>query len=181
MTADSGDGLRIRPACGDDAAGVLAVYAPYVELSHVTFDLVVPSLDERRAWMTQFGDDGPHRLLVAEEVSVGRSSGRIVGYAGSMGWRKKAAYAATVETTVYVAEDRGGRGIGRRLMKALLAELDARDDVHRILAGVALPNEASIRLHEALGFHRVGTFSEVGFKLGRWWSVAWLERASPGP
>ncbi|MEU6230036.1 N-acetyltransferase family protein, partial [Streptomyces sp. NPDC047042] len=90
-------------------------------------------------------------------------------------FRAKPAYGTTVEVTVYLAPDAGGRGIGTLLYKALFEAL-AGEDVHRALAGIVTPNEASVRLHERFGFRYVGTYREVGRKFGRYWDVAWYEK-----
>ena len=87
----------------------------------------------------------------------------------------RAAYDVAVETSVYLAPDACGRGLGRRLYEALFDELDGAG-LHGAYGGIALPNDASVRLHEALGFRRVGIYEEVGRKFGRYWSVAWYEK-----
>jgi phosphinothricin acetyltransferase len=117
-----------------------------------------------------FRRDGRHRLLVAEEDS------RAVGYASSREFRSKAAYARTVETTIYLAAERTGRSLGRELYGALLDLMRAEPEVHRAVAGITLPNAASLALHEKLGFEPMGTFHEVGFKIGRYWDVQWFQR-----
>jgi phosphinothricin acetyltransferase len=114
----------------------------------------------------------PYRLLVAVEGDD------VVGYATSGPFRAKPAYATSVETSVYLRPDATGRGLGLLLYRALFEAL-AGEDVHRAYAGVALPNDASRALHEQLGFREVGTFVEVGRKLGRYWDVCWFERALP--
>jgi phosphinothricin acetyltransferase len=103
------------------------------------------------------------------------NSQRILGYATSSPYRAKPAYSTSVEVTIYLAPDAGGRGIGTLLYKALFADL-ATEDVHRAYAGIAQPNEASTRLHERFGFRPVGTYQEVGRKFGRYWDVAWYEK-----
>jgi phosphinothricin acetyltransferase len=126
----------------------------------------------RREWFSGFETLGRHRLLVA------RSEGRAVGYAASVPYRARAAYAPSVETSVYVAPSHIGRGVGSALYGALLAELE-REDVHRAYAGIAMPNPASVRLHERCGYRRAGYYTEQGRKFGRYWDVAWYERSFP--
>ena len=150
---------------------LLEIYNHYVEHTHITFDIELASLEARRIWFETFSEQGPHRLLVAE------SNGHISGYASSREFRVKPAYAPSVETSIYLGPDDCGSGIGRALYTALIAVLEEEPTVHRAYGGVALPNEASIALHQQLGFERVGTFGEVGFKFGRYWDVAWFERA----
>jgi phosphinothricin acetyltransferase len=99
----------------------------------------------------------------------------VIGYAGSLPYRPKAAYETSAEMTIYVAQDERARGVGPRLYDALFSALRG-EDVHRLLAGITLPNDASVRLHERLGFELVGVYSEVGRKLGRYWDVGWWQR-----
>ena len=103
----------------------------------------------------------------------------IHGLPGSLPFRPKAAYETSVELTIYVAADERARGVGPRLYAALFEALRG-EDVHRLLAGIALPNEASVRMHERLGFTCVGVYSEVGRKFGRYWDVGWWERPGGG-
>ena len=161
--------MTVRAAGAADHAGVVAIYNHYVRTSHVTFDTRSFSLAERSAWFGQFAAAGVHRLLVADR------EGDVVGWASSTPLRPKPAYARSVETTVYVAADALGCGLGRRLCETLLRLL-AEAGAHRAYAGIALPNPASVALHRALGFRHVGTMHEVGFKFGRHYDVAWYER-----
>lgn len=161
---------RIRAAQGPDLPRLTAIYNHYVEHGPVTFDVRPFPVEARREWFEQFGADGPYRLLVAEE------KGEVVGYAGSMRFRPKPAYETSVETTVYLAPEHGGRGTGSRLYDALFEALRGQD-LHRAYAGITLPNAPSVRLHERFGFRRAGLFAEVGRKHGRYWDVAWYEKA----
>jgi len=165
-------GVRVRPGREEDLPGIDALYAPYVRETAITFDVEPPSPEARAAWWRGFAPRGPHRLLVGEEAD------RVVGYACSRPFRPKAAYAASVETSVYLARGEEGRGIGTRLYAALFEAL-AHEDVHVALAGVALPNPASLALHHRFGFASLGVFPEVGRKLGRYWDVEWLARRLP--
>lgn len=159
----------MRPARPGDLAATTALYNHYVEAGPVTFDVRKLSQAEREPWFRGFAAEGPHRLFVLEE------DGRLQGYAGSMPFRPKPAYSTSVETTIYLAPDRLGRGYGVRLYGALFDAL-ADENLHRALAGITLPNQASIRLHERFGFRRAGVFSEVGRKHDRYWDVAWYEK-----
>jgi phosphinothricin acetyltransferase len=145
------------------------LYNHYVERSAVTFDMRPTTLEQRSSWFRQFAAAGRHRLLVAREES------ELLGYACSHTFRAKEAYETSVETTIYVAAGMEGRGIGTALYTALFEAL-AGEDVHRAYAGITLPNEASEALHRRFGFEEVGTFDEVGRKLGRYWSVRWFEK-----
>lgn len=164
------DTIVVRPAQPGDVPGLTDLYNHYVRHTAITFDVEPYAVDRRRAWFEQFGPTGRYRLLVADE------GGHVLGYAATLSYRPKQAYETSVETTVYVAPDATGRGIGTRLYTALFAVL-AGEDVHRALAGITLPNERSIALHARFGFERVGVFHEQGRKFGRYWDVAWYEKA----
>ncbi|MFD8547431.1 GNAT family N-acetyltransferase [Streptomyces sp. NPDC059649] len=99
----------------------------------------------------------------------------LLGYATSSAFRPKAAYAPSVEVTVYCAPEAAGRGVGTLLYEALFEAL-AKEDVHRAYAGITQPNEASTRLHTRFGFRHIGTYTEVGRKFGRYWDVAWYQK-----
>ena len=162
-------GVSLRDARRDDLDQIVEVYNHYVATSHATFDIEPKTVEGRRAWLEGFSPTGPYRLLVAE------SSGKVVGYAGSSQFRVKPAYSTSVETTIYLDPEFTGRGIGVKLYGALLEYLRGYESVHRAFAGVAVPNPGSIALHEKLGFESVGTFRDVGFKFGKFWSVSWFQ------
>ncbi len=162
--------MAIRGAHPDDLPRLLDIYNLYVVHTHITFDTEIVPIETRRIWFESFGNEGPHRLLVCE------SKGHIKGYASSTRFRDKPAYARSVETSIYLDPNDCGSGLGSELYGALLQELEEEEFAHRAYGGVALPNEASIALHQRLHFKRVATYSEVGFKFGRYWDVAWFER-----
>ena len=161
--------ILVRPATLEDLPRLTLIYNHYVVNTPVTFDLEPYTVDRRRAWFEQFAATGRHRLLVAE------SDGLIVGYAGTTRFRPKPAYDTTVETTIYLSSEAGGKGVGSRLYAALFESL-ANEDIHRIVAGYTMPNPASKALHDRFGFQLVGIFHENGRKFGRYWDVAWSER-----
>jgi phosphinothricin acetyltransferase len=105
---------------------------------------------------------------------VGELDGRFAGYCKASAWRARAAYARTAETGIYVEPHARGRGVGTSMYRSLLDRLRA-DGFRTIVAGIALPNEASVRLHEAVGFTKVGVFREAGFKLGAWIDVGFWQ------
>jgi len=162
----------IRVARGGDAADLAALIDHYITTSPATFDLEPLTVDERSAWLAAHPRRGPHRVVVAVRA------GRVVGFASSGEFRRKAGYATSVECSVYCAPDATGAGLGTGLYAALFAEL-ADAGLHRAYAAVALPNPASVALHLRSGFHRVGVLHEVGWKFGRYWDVAWFERPLP--
>ncbi len=161
----------IRPACQADHAGITEIYNHYVVNSPTTFDIEPYTLERRRPWFEAFESSSRYQLFVA----VGADDGAVRGYAASLRFRVKAAYDSTIETTIYLAPEWSGKGLGRQLYEALFAAL-ADEDIHLVLAGITLPNPVSIALHEAFGFQKMGTFREVGRKLGRYWDVGWYEK-----
>ena len=165
----------VRAATLDDLEELTDIYNHYVVNTAITFDLRTFAPAERRGWFDDHRDAGPHRLLVATDAR-----NRCVGYASSSRWRPKPAYDTTVETSVYCHAEALGRGCGTALYAALFAVL-ASEDVHRAVAGVSLPNPASVSLHERFGFRPVGVFHSVGRKFDRFWDVAWFERPLRGP
>jgi phosphinothricin acetyltransferase len=162
-------GLTIRPARAGDLPSLVEIYNHYVTQTPITFDIEPVSVEQRRPWLEQFAASGRHRLLVAE------SSGLLVGYAGTHPFRTKQAYETTVETTIYCAAGAEGQGIGRALYAALFAGLHG-EDIHSFIAGITLPNPASIALHERFGFTLSGTMHAVGRKFGSYWDVGWYEK-----
>jgi phosphinothricin acetyltransferase len=163
----------IRPAKVEDLEAINDVYNHYVTDSHVTFDDEPMTMEARREWFSHYADGGRHRVFVALEGD------RVIGYASSSRFRPKPGYLTSVETSVYLAPDAVGKGAGSRLYKALFRSLEG-EDVHRAYAGIALPNPASIALHERFGFKRVAHFTEQGRKFGRYWDVDWFERPLEG-
>lgn len=159
---------NVRTAVPGDLPALTAIYNHYVVHTPITFDLAPFDPGERRTWFDDHSGRR-YRLLVAEQ------DGEIVGYASTSRWRPKAAYDTTVESSVYVRADAVGHGIGRRLYDSLF-ELMADEDVRTVVAGVALPNDASVALHQRCGFVRVGVFEAVGRKFDRFWDVAWFQR-----
>jgi phosphinothricin acetyltransferase len=160
----------VRSAVGADLPALTDLYNHYVVNTPITFDTEPLTVDGRRAWFAEHAPAGRHRLIVADAGPAG-----IVGYASSSRFRPRAAYNTTVEASVYCRADWLRRGIGLTLYRALFEAL-AGEDIHRIVAGITLPNAASVALHERCGFRRIGVLSSVGRKFDRYWDVAWFER-----
>jgi len=160
---------RIRRGEARDVPGIVEIINHYILHTAITFDVEPYTVETRMPWFGQFVHDGRHQLFVAER------EGRVRGWACSGPFRAKAAYETTAEASVYTAPGEGGRGLGTRLYGQLFEAL-AGQDLRRLAAGITLPNEASVRLHERMGFTRVGVFPENGRKLGRYWDVAWYDR-----
>lgn len=160
--------MVIRSATERDARALAAVYNPYVVETVVTFEETpVSEAEMARRVRVVLGASLP--WLVAEQ------GGTIMGYAHASEWKGRCAYRFSVETTVYVAAGAAGRGIGSRLYDALVPILQAGTS-HTAIAGIALPNPASVSLHEKFGFQKVAHFKEVGFKGGSWVDVGYWQR-----
>ena len=159
----------IRPAARADLPRLTEIYNYYVLNTPVTFDVEPYTVEKRVAWFEQFGATGRYRLVVAEENGV------MLGYAGTMRFRPKAAYETTVETTIYCDHRAVAKRLGSRLYAALFDAIKD-EDIHRLVAGYTLPNDASAALHTHCGFKPVGIYTEVGRKFGRYWDVQWTER-----
>jgi phosphinothricin acetyltransferase len=157
--------VLIRLAAADDAAAIAAIYRPYVEGSRISFEETAPDADEIARRMA----NPIHPWLVAQE------DGRIVGFASTSAMRGRDAYRWSVETGVYVAQGLHGRGIGGKLLAAHLQLLERQGFV-TIVAGIALPNDASVALHEKLGFTLSGIERGVGHKDGQWVDVGRWQR-----
>ena len=157
----------IRPATENDAERICAIYNHYIATTTISFEEEpVTAADMAK----RIADVGAASLpwLVMEE------GGTLIGYAYATKWRVRAAYRFAVETSVYLDVQHAGKRAGTALYEALLAELRRRD-LHLAIGGIAQPNEASVRLHERLGFIKVAHFSEVGLKFGRWIDVGYWQ------
>lgn len=158
----------IRLAGEEDAAGIAAIYRPYVEDSRISFEEAAPDTEEMARRIS--GEmPGYYPWFVAEE------DGRLLGYAASSPFRTRPAYRWTVETGIYLGPSAQGRGLGRALLTRLLEVLEGQGYVAAIGA-IALPNDASVALHEKLGFIHTGTYRGVGFKMGAWLDVGLWEK-----
>jgi phosphinothricin acetyltransferase len=157
---------EVRRATSADLPAAAAIYDEQVRVGISTFDLEPPPVSywEHHLVSTEPGD----HFLVAD-------GGEIVGFAYSSAYRPRPGYRLTRETSVYLSEGARGQGLGRRMYDDLLDLLRA-DGIHVVLALVALPNPASIALHEACGFEHLGTMREVGRKVDRWLDTAWYQR-----
>lgn len=159
----------VRQANASDAAAIADIYRPYVEQTRITFEDVAPPPDEIARRLS-----GPvHPWLVIEEDAC------VIGYASTSPMRDRAAYRWSVETGIYLAPKAQGRGVGRQLLTSHV-ELLKRQGFVTIIAGIALPNDASVGLHEKLGFALSGIERGVGFKLGQWVDVGrWQKDLAP--
>lgn len=160
--------VRVRPATLEDAAAILEIYRPIIEETVISFEFVVPTLDEMRERIAGILEGYPY--FVAED-----DAGEVVGYVYATRWRARKAYDGTCEAALYIREGQRGRGVGRRLMEELMPEL-ARRGFHQVIAGSSMPNPASQAILESFGFEHVGTFPRVGRKFDRWVDVGFWQR-----
>lgn len=160
--------VDIRQANERDLARINEIYDHTIVDTPISFDLEPWDIERRQEWWTHYCDTGPHQVFVAEV------DGSVVGTAYSSQFRDKAAYRSSVETTVVIDPDYRAKGIGRLLLTTVLDAVRS-EGIHRAYAVVTLPNDASVGLHESLGYRLVGTLDEVGYKLGTYWATAILE------
>lgn len=166
--------ITIRTAALDDAAALLAIYAPYVEQTAITFEYEVPSLEEFRGRIAHTLRRYPY--LVAEE------NGEILGYAYTGPFGERAAYSWAVETSIYLRQDIRGKGLGKRLYQAL-EDVSRAQHVQSLYACIAYPDADdahlsgnSVAFHAHLGYTTVGRFPHCGYKFGTWHNMTWMEK-----
>jgi L-amino acid N-acyltransferase YncA len=168
-------GIVIRPAAPEDSGAICAIYAPVVGTTAISFEESAPDPAEIS-----------RRMLASPRLPwlVAEDSGRVAGYAYASAHRPRAAYRWSADSSIYLDEQFRSRGLGRLLYERLIGEVRELGYVS-LFAGIALPNAASVGLHEALGFQPVGVFRNVGFKHGSWHDVGWWQRplrdAAPSP
>jgi L-amino acid N-acyltransferase YncA len=159
--------LNVRDADpAGDAAACAAIYAPYVLDSVISFEEQAPTEAEFRARIESYA--ATHAWLVAE------LDGAVVGYAYACTFNPRPVYRWSASVSVYVGADQRGRGVGRALYGELFDRLRRRG-FRMACAGITLPNQASVALHESFGFHSVGVLREIGWKRGGWHDVGWWQ------
>ena len=159
--------VQFRIATAEDAASLLGIYAPYITATAISFETTVPSIEE-------FGQR-IEKCLVKFPWIVCEIDGRLAGYAYASVHREREAYQWTCECSVYVSDGYQGRGIAMMLYETLLKILEMQGLVN-VYAGITLPNEASVKLHEKCGFVFFALYDNIGFKLGKWQKVGWWKR-----
>ncbi len=158
----------IRRAEIGDLKEIVEIYNHYVANTHYTFDTEPFTEETRKDWWVQF-DHKRYQCWVITDGSVR-------GYACSTLFKPKQAYETSVEVSVYLDANTTGHGLGGPLYERLFTELGIQD-VHRAYAGIALPNQPSVKFHKRFGFKHAATFNEVGRKFDRYWDVTWYERS----
>jgi L-amino acid N-acyltransferase YncA len=156
----------IRAASVQDSAAIGGIYNHYIANSIITFEESPVSAEKMAGRIAE--------VIASLPWLVFESEGALLGYAYASPWKSRCAYRFAAESTVYLAESATGRGIGSRLYEALLADLRGRS-LHSVIGGVALPNAASVALHEKFGFEKVAHFKQVGWKFNRWIDVGYWE------
>jgi phosphinothricin acetyltransferase len=158
--------VQIRDARAADADAIARIYNHYIRDTIITFEEtdVTPQEMARRI----------AEVTVRYPWLVGEENGAVAGYAYGAQWADRSAYRHSVQSSIYLAHDATGRGLGTQLYQALLARL-RQQPIHAVLGGISLPNAASVALHEKCGFEKVAHFSEVGFKFGRWIDVGYWQ------
>ncbi|EME9750193.1 GNAT family N-acetyltransferase [Pseudomonas aeruginosa] len=168
--------IEIRLASPEDAESIQAIYAPVVLNTAISFEEVPPSVEEMRMRILSTMRSYPYLVAVRDGV--------VLGYAYASQHRARAAYRWAVDVTVYIAQDARRQGVGRALYDVLLPIL-RRLEYRSAYAGIALPNEGSVGLHQHLGFSCIGVFPKVGYKHGAWHDVGYwhleLNDHSPSP
>ena len=159
----------IRRGRESDMPALRDILNHYILKSVVTFEMVELSLENRKTWFTQFSENGRYQLFVAEE------GGEVVGYAASLRFHQRPAYAPSVMSSIYLHPYHTGKGIGEKIYTELIENMKTAKDVHRIYGLVVLPNPGSERLHEKLGFQVAGELNEGGYKFGKYHDVRMYE------
>lgn len=165
------EAFAIRDAASSDAAAIAAIYNEHVRGTIVTFELDAVDDAEMARRIAEVQSRGLPWLVAC----IGED---VVGYAYAGPWKARAAYARTVETSIYLAGAAWGRGLGKRSYAALI-ERQRAAGMRALIGGVSLPNPASVRLHEAMGFEYVGRFREVGHKFEQWIDVGYWQLLLP--
>jgi phosphinothricin acetyltransferase len=165
--------MNIRPGRISDLHGITEIRNHYILNSNALFETELERVEDRTSWFQRYSENGPHRILVAELDK------RIVGYASSSKYRDGSYFSKTVELSVFVHSNTTSKGAGSKLYSALF-EILQHERVHCAVAGIALPNEASIALHKKFGFQEVGIFKEYAMKNGQFYSSLWLQKMIDG-
>ena len=163
--------MQTRLAVAADLGAIGEIYNHYVVNSYATFDEIPRPVEGWKRWWTTYQATGPHRVVVAID-----DDGTVLGYACSSPYRQHASFAETVEFSVYNSPGRVGRGVGSALYQRLFDEL-VDENLHRVVVGIALPNDASVALHRRFGFTEIGVYDEYARVWDRYVSSLWMQRS----
>ena len=158
--------MNIRKVELPDSAQIAEIYNYYILNTHHTFETEPLGAEEMQERVSEIS--GKYPYLVAEDEDG------IQGYVYAAPFRMRQAYEHSVEASIYVRKQAKEKGVGSKLYEKFLEEL-AETNVHAIMAGISLPNDASVRFHQKLGFEKVAHFKEIGYKLGRWVDVGFWQ------
>jgi L-amino acid N-acyltransferase YncA len=164
--------IIIRKATSDDLAAITEIYNQAILRTTATFDTEPKSLEEQKVWFESHGPKYP--VLVAEE------DGKVTGWASLSKWSGRCAYSDTAEISLYIDEKEREKGIGRKLLKAIIRQGE-KTGIHSIIARIAEGNEASIHLHKSVGFEHIGIMKEVGRKFGRLLDIYFMQKIYKSP
>ncbi len=168
---------KIRPATLVDAAAIAEIYNYYIRNETATFEEEPLTVGEAEERIRKVTEKYPWIVYVGRENEEGDKEEEVLGYAYAAPFHGRAAYRFTAEFSIYLRQGYSGQGIGSALLKDLLKQLKDSDlQLHSIIGGVALPNEASVRLHEKFGFEKVCHYREAGYKFDQWIDVAYWQK-----
>ena len=159
--------MKIRKVKLEDARRICEIYNYYIENTAVTFETAPVSVEEMKGRISEIIDSG-------FSYYVGEINGNIVGYYYIHKWNGRCAYSSTKEVTIYLDKDHTGKGFGTVLYNHLFQNLDKKN-IHVLIAGICIPNEGSVKLHEKFGFKQASHMKEIGWKFNQWQDVGhWL-------
>lgn len=159
--------MKIRIACKEDAKRLLEIYAPYILNTAITFEYIVPSLEEFEKRIIKTIKNYPY--LVAEK------DGCVVGYAYTSAFKNRAAYDWAVETSIYIDMNCQGNGIGKALYDAL-EKISKLQNILNMNACIAIPDQGSVAFHKKIGYTQVAHFHKCGYKFNQWYDMIWMEK-----
>ncbi|MGL1920289.1 MAG: GNAT family N-acetyltransferase [Hyphomicrobiales bacterium] len=161
---------EIRPMVNKDLGEVKNIYNHYIEHTHINFETIPYDDAYMKNWYKQFSISERHQAFVA----INLENNKILGFALSQKFRNKSSYDTSVETTIYLAPDAGGQGLGKKLGQVLHEKLKPLD-IHRAYAIIALPNDASIGFHQSMGYKKAAHFTQTGRKFGKFYDIVYME------
>ncbi len=161
--------ITFVPAETKDYVGILEIYNHYVINTPITFDLEIQTIQSKAHWFKKFSPQSPYLLLIA------KNNDEIIAYACSHPFAERPAYQTSVEFSIYTHHQQRVKGVARHLYQLLFQHISGFN-IHRVYAGISIPNDRSVHFHQQAGFNKVAHYSEVGFKFEKYWDVAWFEK-----